>query len=301
MARGHLPIEEFLNSIIVGDAREVLRAIPDESVDMVITSPPYNFGRPYSGCDDSLDWEEYFSFLDDVWKECFRVLKSGGRIAINIQPVFSEYVPTHHIISERLRKIGFLWKAEIIWEKHNYKAKNTAWGSWQSPSMPYIRYSWEFVEVFSKGTQRKDGNRELADISGGEFVRWTYGRWEIAPETRMAEFGHPAMFPEELPYRLMKLYTYRGDIVVDPFNGVGTTTVVAYRLRRYFVGIDISEEYCQTAHQRVKKEASQIPLFDQDENGNLIPFPSFPQPRLVRFSDLLQSSQLPCFERGENI
>jgi len=231
-----IPAEEppeilpFINTIIVGDAEEVLRGLPTESVDMVITSPPYNFGHSYAGdpTEDTREWNEYFGKLYRIWSECYRILKPGGRIAVNVQPLFSDYIPTHHIISHQLQQIGFLWKAEILWEKSNYNAKYTAWGSWQSPSMPYLKYTWEFIEVFDKLTHRKPGPREAIDITAEEFKEWVYGRWAIAPESRMREYGHPAMFPEEIPYRLMRLFTYRGDIVVDPFNGAGTTTVVAY-------------------------------------------------------------------------
>ncbi len=276
-------IQPFVNTIIVGDAEEVLKGLPADSVDMVITSPPYNFGHAYAHdpAEDTREWNEYFDKLHRIWEECYRILKPGGRIAINVQPLFSDYVPTHHIISNQLLRIGFLWKAEILWEKSNYNAKYTAWGSWQSPSMPYIKYTWEFIEVFDKLTHRKVGSREGIDITADEFKEWVYGRWNIAPEGRMREFGHPAMFPEEIPYRLMRLFTYRGDIVVDPFNGAGTTTVVAYRLRRRFIGIDISPDYCRTAYERVCREAAQKPLFEYGEEGEVIPPAPYPDPRLL--------------------
>lgn len=273
----------FINTIIVGDAEEVLKGFPTGSVDMVITSPPYNFGHSYAGdpTEDTREWNEYFSKLYRIWSECYRVLKPGGRIAVNVQPLFSDYIPTHHIISHQLQQIGFLWKAEILWEKSNYNAKYTAWGSWQSPSMPYLKYTWEFIEVFDKLTHRKVGPREAIDITADEFKEWVYGRWAIAPESRMREYGHPAMFPEEIPYRLMRLFTYRGDIVVDPFNGAGTTTVVAFRLRRRFIGVDISPEYCRTAFERLRREAAQKPLFEYGEDDSFsLPFP-YPDPRLL--------------------
>ena len=247
-------IEPYLDRIICGDAAEILAGLPSESIDLVITSPPYNFGHAYAQDphDDTHEWNEYFATLNRVWTECERVLKPGGRIAVNVQHLFSDYVPTHHIISNQLAGLGLLWKAEFLWEKNNYNAKYTAWGSWKSPSMPYIKYTWEYVEVFDKGTHKKTGKREDIDISADEFKEWVIGRWKITPEHRMKEFAHPAMFPEELPRRLMKLFSYRNDIVLDPFNGTGTTTLVAAKNGRRFIGIDISDQYCDTARQRLE-------------------------------------------------
>jgi site-specific DNA-methyltransferase (adenine-specific) len=246
-------LAEYLNRIICGDACRVLAAFPSESIDMIITSPPYNFGHVYAQDphDDTHEWNEYFEKLRLVWKECERVLKPGGRMAVNIQPLFSDYVPTHHIISRQLAELGLLWKAEFLWEKNNYNAKFTAWGSWKSPSMPYIKYTWEFIEVFDKGTHKKTGRKEDIDITADEFKEWVIGKWSFPPETRMKDHNHPAMFPEELPRRLMKLFTYRNDIVLDPFNGAGTTTLVARKLRRRFIGIDLSDQYCTTALRRL--------------------------------------------------
>lgn len=246
-------IGAFVNRIICGDSRDVLSRIPDQSVDLIITSPPYNFGHSYAQDphDDTHEWNEYFATLLAVWKECDRILKPGGRIAVNIQPLFSDYVPTHHIISRQLASLGLLWKAEFMWEKNNYNAKFTAWGSWKSPSMPYIKYTWEFIEVFDKITHKKTGKREDIDITAEEFKEWVMGRWSFPPETRMKDYNHPAMFPEELPRRLMKLFSYRGDIVLDPFNGAGTTSLVAYKNGRRFIGIDNSSQYCRTAFNRL--------------------------------------------------
>ena len=260
-------IEPYVNRIICGDAAEALAGIPSGSVDLVITSPPYNFGHAYAQDphDDTYEWNEYFAILNAVWTECFRVLKPGGRLAVNVQPLFSDYVPTHHIISRQLAGLGLLWKAEFLWEKNNYNAKYTAWGSWKSPSMPYIKYTWEFVEVFDKETHKKTGRREDIDITADEFKEWVIGRWTIPPEHHMREFDHPAMFPEELPRRLMKLFSYKNDIVLDPFNGAGTTTLVAAKQGRRFIGIDISRQYCDTAIRRLQAATgSCIPMPDPE-------------------------------------
>jgi DNA modification methylase len=270
-------IQPFLNRLICGDAEKTLSCIPDRSVDLIITSPPYNFGHSYAQDphDDTHEWNEYFNQLLGVWRECERVLRPGGRMAVNVQPLFSDYVPTHHIISHQLAGLSLLWRAELLWEKNNYNAKYTAWGSWKSPSMPYIKYTWEYIEVFDKESHRKPGRREDIDITAEEFKEWVMGRWSFPPETRMKDYDHPAMFPEELPRRLMKLFSYKNDIVLDPFNGAGTTSLVAWKLGRRFIGIDLSEQYSKQALSRL--ESAGIPGQEAA---------SRPAPAIVRFEDL---------------
>lgn len=256
-----LPTNFEINKIHRGDCLEVMSQIPDNFVDLIITSPPYNFGL--DGYDDHIDtksWEDYFSTLYQVWQQSYRVLKHGGRICIVVQPLFSDYVPSHHIISQQLRDLGFLFKAEILWEKRNWNCKYTAWGSWKSPSMPYLKYTWEFIEIFCKESQKKPGESQNIDITAEEFKKWVYSKWEVAPESRMKEFGHPSMFPEKIPYRLIRLFSYVGDLVLDPFNGVGTATLVARKLNRNYVGIDISEQYCQKALERIQEYERQPAL-----------------------------------------
>lgn len=243
----------YLNKIITGDSLTKLKKLPDNCIDIVFTSPPYNFGLDYEKDDDTKFWEKYFSRLFDIFDECIRVLKHGGRFVINVQPLFSDYIPTHHIISQHLIARGLIWKGEILWEKNNYNCKYTAWGSWKSPSSPYLKYTWEFVEVFCKGSLKKEGSSTNADILGNDFKKWVYAKWSIAPERRMKEFGHPAVFPEELAKRVIQLFSYKGDIVLDPFNGVGTTTLVAHQYKRSYIGIDISAKYNRKARSRIKE------------------------------------------------
>jgi len=171
---------------------------------------------------------------------------------VNIQPLFSDYIPSHQIISNFFIKEHLIWKGEILWEKNNYNCKYTAWGSWKSPSNPYLKYTWEFIEIFCKGTLKHQGDRERIDISADEFKKWVVAKWSIAPERNMKQYDHPAMFPEELVERVLKLFSFQDDLILDPFNGVGTTTVVAKRLKRRYLGIDISDEYCEKANKRIK-------------------------------------------------
>ena len=250
-----LPLD-FTDQIVCGDSEEVLKRLPDNCVDLVFTSPPYNFGLGYqessgSSSDDAADWESYFDKLFRVFDECIRVLKYGGRIVVNVQPLFSDYIPSHHVISNYFMERRLIWKGEILWEKNNYNCKYTAWGSWKSPSSPYLKYTWEFVEVFCKGNLKKPGKSADADIDADSFKEWVMAKWSIAPERRMREFDHPAMFPEELARRVMLLFSFRGDTVLDPFAGVGTTCVVARRNARRFLGIEIAPEYCATANNRL--------------------------------------------------
>lgn len=243
-----------LNKIVHSDSLRYLQTLPDNCIDMVFTSPPYNFDMDYDEHQDSMGWNDYFNTLNSIFDECIRVLKYGGRIVINIQPFFSEYIPSHHIISNYFLNKGLIWKAEILWEKNHRNCAYTAWGSWKSPSGPYFKYTWEFLEVFCKGDLKHKGDKEKIDITGNEFKTWVDAKWSIAPERNMKEYGHPAMFPPELAYRVLKLFSYQGDIILDPFNGAGTTTLVAERTGRNYIGIDISEEYCKIAENRIKTE-----------------------------------------------
>lgn len=131
-------------------------------------------------------------------------------------------------------------------------------------SPPYnfgLKYTWEFIEIFCKESHKKVGDSNKIDISGDEFKKWVYAKWDIAPERNMKKYNHPAMFPEELVTRLLKLFSYQDDIVLDPFNGVGTTTLVAYKFRRRYIAIDLSKEYCKTAEKRLKDVQKQGRLF----------------------------------------
>ena len=244
-------LEEYINKIICGDSKDVLKNLPECCVDLVFTSPPYNFNIEYDSYVDQVENNSYMSMLFPILDECYRVLKDDGRLVINIQPLFSKNFPTHHIISNYLMSKGMIWGGEILWEKNTYNCPCTCWGSWKSPSSPYLKYTWEFLEVFYKKDRKKIGNSNDIDITGEEFKLWTTAKWTIAPEKRMNDFGHPAMFPEELANRVLKLFSYKNDFVLDPFNGGGTTCVLAKRTGRRYLGIDISKDYCELARRRV--------------------------------------------------
>jgi DNA modification methylase len=246
--------KEYTNKIIVGDSLSVLKNVPDNSVDLTFTSPPYNFGMGYDTHDDKTDWPKYFDMLWAIFDECIRVTKHGGRVIVNTQPLFSEYIPSHHMISKGFIDRGLIWKAEILWEKNHRNCAYTAWGSWKNPSGPYLKYTWEYLEVFCKGDLKHQGQSQLADITGNEFKTWVDARWSIAPERNMKDYGHPAMFPPELAYRALKLFSFQDDVILDPFNGAGTTTFVAAKTGRRYLGIDLSQDYCDTAERRLTEE-----------------------------------------------
>lgn len=246
--------EAWTNRVVQADSLSVLKQLPDNCVDLVFTSPPYNFGMGYDTHDDRTDWPTYFDMLWAIFDECIRVTKHGGRIIVNTQPLFSEYIPSHHMISKGFIDRGLIWKAEILWEKNHRNCAYTAWGSWKSPSGPYFKYTWEFLEVFCKGTLKHEGDSAKIDMTGNEFKTWVDARWSIAPERNMKDHGHPAMFPVELAYRALRLFSFQDDVILDPFNGAGTTTLVAQRTGRRYLGIDLSADYCAVAERRLQEE-----------------------------------------------
>jgi DNA modification methylase len=242
-----------LDRITCGDVLEEIRKVPSNSVHMVITSPPYNVGIEYSDYDDRRQYSEYRLWLSEVWKECFRVLKRGGRLALEVAPTgIAEFVPLHHDLSRDIRAAKFTHRAEILWAKQNMSAPRTAWGSWKSPRHPHVIPSWEYIEVFHKESWKLEGDPSTIDISPEEFRDWSDGVWEIPPDTRRL-VNHPATFPEELIRRLVLFFTYRGNTIMDPFGGTGTVAAVAKANNRHFVHFDQSEKYCRAAEDRVRK------------------------------------------------
>lgn len=251
------PQQFELDRIITGDVLEVMAQILDGSVHLAITSPPYNVGKDYDNHNDKMNYQDYLDWLEKVWRETKRVLVPGGRFALNIAPTgIKDFVPIHHDFTNQMRKIGMKFRTEIIWYKQTM-LKRTAWGSFRSPANPHIVPSWEYVLVFSKEKDRLDGNPKDADITKQEFMDFSDGFWKIQPETKRN--GHPAPFPEELIYRLMKFYSYEDNTVLDMFGGTGTVAIVACKTRRHFIHIDISEEYNNVAKTRLDKAKNQLP------------------------------------------
>ena len=241
---------EFLDNIICGDVLEVMAQIPDNKIHLAITSPPYNLNINYDSYKDDLAYEEYLDWVKKVWLETKRVLVTGGRFALNIAPTsIKNFRPIHHDFANQLREIGMIFRTEIVWYKQTMK-RRTAWGSWKSPGNPHIVPSWEYILVFSKDSWTLGSDSKDLDITADEFMRFSDGFWYIPPESQRR--GHPTPFPEELIYRLIKFYTYKGNTVLDMFGGTGTVAVVAQKTGRHFIHIDISQKYCKVAEQRLE-------------------------------------------------
>jgi site-specific DNA-methyltransferase (adenine-specific) len=200
---------------------ENMEELPDNSVHLMVTSPPYNVGKEY---DEDLSLEEYRVFLKRVWKEVCRILVRG----------------------------------EVIWNKASSASPSTAWGSWLSASNPTLRDIHEYILVFSKGTFRRENrNKRKNSISKEEFLEFTKSVWTFSAEPAK-KVRHPAPFPIELPYRLIQLYTFEGEVVLDPFMGSGQTAIATIKTNRHYVGYDIDEEYVKLAKMRIKEFTSNL-------------------------------------------
>ncbi len=232
---------------------ESMAQLPDNSVHLMVTSPPYNVGKDY---DTDLTLEEYLSFLKRVWAETYRVLVPGGRACINVANLGRKpYIPLHVYIVRDMLDLRFLMRGEIIWDKGASASASTAWGSWQSAANPTLRDVHEYILVFSKGSFQRgrpkdddDGRRDT--ISKDEFLEYTKSVWDFSAESAR-KIGHPAPFPVELPYRLIQLYTFAGDVVLDPFMGSGQTALAAIKAGRHFVGYETNASYHRLARKRI--------------------------------------------------
>ncbi len=258
----------------VGDARDMdsVGDVADSSVALVVTSPPYFAGKEYEEVlghgHVPADYLAYLDMLTDVFSQCVRKLEPGGRIAVNVanlgrRPYRSLSADVVQILQDRLR---LLLRGEVIWVKARGAAGNCAWGSFRGPANPVLRDLTERVVVASKGrldrarpvAQRADEELPFeATAPVEEFMEATTDVWEIPPASA-TRVGHPAPFPVELPKRLIELYTYRGDLVLDPFMGAGTTAVAALRTERHYVGFDTDAAYVDTAEERIAAERERL-------------------------------------------
>ena len=246
--------EQFLNQVFCASS-ERMAELPDCSVHLMVTSPPYNVGKEY---DQDLTLDEYLVFLLRVWREVNRVLVPGGRACINVANLGRKpYIPLHAFIIQDMLQAGFLMRGEIIWNKAASASPSTAWGSWCSASNPTLRDVHEYILVFSKGMFRRKRLKGKVDtISREQFLEWTKSVWSFQAESAR-KVGHPAPFPMELPYRLIQLYTYAGEVVLDPFMGSGQTALAAIQSGRNYVGYEIDEGYVHLAQERLATENQQ--------------------------------------------
>jgi len=226
---------------------ESMHQIPDNCVALMVTSPPYNVGKDY---DDDLGIDDYLDLLRRVFTESYRVIEPGGRIAVNVANLGRKpYLPLNQYVAALLTEIGFDLRGEIIWQKAKSAGGSCAWGSWRSAKNPTLRDVHEYVIVASKGSYARKRRGEDT-ISKEEFLDATVSIWDILPESAR-RVGHPAPFPVELPRRLIELYTFAGDLVLDPFLGSGSTAVAAVETGRHYVGYDLSSEYLEIAERRI--------------------------------------------------
>ena len=231
---------------------ENMSELENNSVSLTVTSPPYNIGK-----DSDLDLtdDEYWTMMKNIFTETYRVTESGGRLVVNVANLGRKpYIPFSKYFTELLIEIGFIMRGEIIWQKSKGANANFAWGSWLSASNPVIRDIHEYCLVFSKDSLRKSSQGE-SSIKKEEFMESTLSIWNINP-ARAKKIGHPAPFPIELPQKFINLYTYKKDLVLDPFLGSGTTAVAAKLLERNFIGYEIEEKYIAIANNRLKTEVN---------------------------------------------
>jgi site-specific DNA-methyltransferase (adenine-specific) len=229
-----------------------LSFLREASIDLVVTSPPYNLGVAYGPYSDRLPYHSYLKWVG-VWAgELLRVSKLGGRVCINI-PLDTNKGGKRSVYADYVRvfvRAGWSYQTTIVWNEQNI-SRRTAWGSWLSPAAPFVTAPVEMIVVFYKGQWVRHRGGRTTDIQRDQFLAWTLGVWEF-PGQDPTIVVHPAPFPPELPRRLIKLYSFVEDVVLDPFVGSGTTCVVAKELGRRSVGIDIDERYCRLAADRCR-------------------------------------------------
>jgi DNA modification methylase len=240
-----------------GDCMEIIPQLPNDMINMVVTSPPYNVDlgnnkykkTGYNSYKDDKDYSDYIDWMKDLFYEIYNKLVSGGRLCINIGDGKNGKIPTHSDLIQQLTK-KYLLSSIIIWDKKQV-GNRLSWGSFNSPKNVSYPTPFEYILLFCKEyfSLQNDGE---TDLDKEEFKKWAYAIWDFLPEINMKKYEHPAMFPEELPTRCIKMNSYIGDIVLEPFNGAGTTAYISEKLNRRWVAIEIDEKYCKTTTQRLK-------------------------------------------------
>jgi len=247
-----------IDSIICGNSLEVLKTLDDNTIALTFTSPPYNLKIDYGKYEDNIPYNQYLDWLKSIFIEVFRVTKNGGRCVVNIDAMTNrqedrdqEYVRAiYPHLYNIMKEIGWKFRTEICWAKQNAVGRKTAWGSYKSASNPIIRRNHEYILVWTK-EDWKLTSPEQSDLEAKEFQKWTFSIWEVKPETRNLG-GHPAPFSKELARRVIKLFSFPKDTILDPFSGTGTTCHVAKMNHRHYIGIDIDKDYCKYAADRIQ-------------------------------------------------
>ncbi len=253
------------NLKIINDDVFTTNEIKNGSVDLIVTSPPYNIDIKYNSHNDKISYSDYLEFSRKWLSRCFEWLKDDGRLCLNV-PLDINKGGQQSVgadLTNIAKKTGFKYHSTVIWNEGNI-SRRTAWGSWLSASAPYVIAPVELIIILYKNQWRKN-NRHESDITKGEFVEWTNGLWTFSGESKK-RVGHPAPFPIELPKRCIKLFSYVGDVVLDPFMGSGTTLIAGTLNNRKSIGIEIDKEYCNLAKNRLIQEAKIL-----NKNLNEIP------------------------------
>lgn len=228
-------------------------AIEDNSIDLIVTSPPYNIDIQYENYSDDIPYDKYLSFTRKWLTKCYRLIKNDGRLCLNIpldknkggqQSVYAD-------ITTIAKEVGWKYHTTIIWNEQNI-SRRTAWGSWLSASAPFVIAPVEVIVVLYKKNWRKTSGSKKSDIARDEFISWTNGVWNFSGESKR-KIGHPSPFPVELPKRCIKLFSFIGDTVFDPFLGSGTTLIACVETSRTGIGVEINRSYCELAKKRLYK------------------------------------------------
>jgi site-specific DNA-methyltransferase (adenine-specific) len=239
---------------IINDDFLSTKIIEPNTVDLIVTSPPYNIDIHYGEYRDDLPYEKYIEFSKKWINKAYELAKPTGRFCLNI-PLDKNKGGNKSVyadITEIAKEVGWEYQSTIVWNEGNI-SRRTAWGSWLSAKAPYVIAPVEMIVVLykEKWNKMKLGK---SDIKKEEFIEWTSGVWNFSGESK--KVGHPAPFPVELPRRCIKLFSYVGDLVLDPFLGSGTTLIAAYMLRRKAIGVEIDKKYCEVAKRRLIEEAN---------------------------------------------
>ncbi len=254
----------FLDRIFCKSS-ENMNDIPDYSIHLMVTSPPYNVTKEY---DKNLTLDEYRELLKSVFTEVYKKLVTGGRACVNLANLGRKpYIAMHSYIIQDMLEIGFLMRGEIIWNKASSASSSTAWGTWLSAANPILRDIHEYILVFSKEAfNRKNLPRKVSTINKDEFLEFTKSVWTFPAESAR-KIGHPAPFPIELPYRLIQLYTFKDEVVLDPFCGSGSACIAAIKAGRHYIGYDTEEAYVRLTERRIReyKQQPAIPLVYKKE------------------------------------
>ena len=250
---------ELKNLLIYNDDIIETDAIEPDSIDLTVTSPPYNVDIKYGAYNDNIPYEKYSEFSERWLRKCYDLTKDDGRLCLNI-PLDKNKGGQQSVCADLTtiaKKVGWKYHATVIWNEQNI-SRRTAWGSWMSASAPFVIAPVEVIVVLYKNVWEKI-RKGRSDITRDEFIEWTNGVWNFSGESKN-KIGHPTPFPVELPKRCIKLFSYVGETVLDPFLGSGTTLVACLETQRIGIGVEINRAYCELATRRLRDHSAQTRL-----------------------------------------